>query len=199
MTALPQRQPISVEEYLAGELDSEVRHEFVDGNVYAKAGARNQHNEIASNFLGALHGRLRGKPCRTMNSDTKFRIQLPYSTRFYYPDGMVVCERNDPGETFQDSPVVVAEVISEKTRRVDEEIKRDNYLAMPTVRVYLLIEQNEPRVVAYRRGETGFTREFYEGLESVIPLTEVEAALPLAELYERIDFSNPDLPDDELS
>ncbi|MEN1680823.1 MAG: Uma2 family endonuclease [Planctomycetota bacterium] len=197
MTALPQRQPISVEEYLAGELDSEVRHEFVDGYVYAMAGARNQHNIIATNLLASLHSQLRGQPCQPFNSDTKARIQLPHSTRFYYPDCMVICQETDRDESYQDFPVVIAEVISEKTRRVDEEIKRDNYLAMPTVRVYLLVEQNEPRVVAYRRGETGFAREFYEGLSAVIPLAEVEVELPLAELYERIDFSDPDLPDDE--
>jgi Uma2 family endonuclease len=192
MTALKQIQLVSVEDYLADELNSDVRHEYLGGYVYAMAGTRNVHNVIASAFQGCLHSQLRGKPCQPFNSDTKVRVRLPTHTRFYYPDGMVVYEPNRPDQTFQDKPVVLAEVISEATRRTDEGEKRDAYLTIPTLSAYLLIETDRPRVVVHRRtADGGFVPEAYEGLDAVIPLDAIIGAMvPLAELYERVDFTS---------
>src|SRR4051812_26863944 len=116
MTAAKRRALISVDEYLAGELVSDVRHEYIAGRVYAMAGGRTVHNRVAIAF-GAMHAQLRGKSCEPFNSDMKVRIRHPTHTSFYYPDGMVVCEPNPPDALFQDKPVVIAEVISESTRR----------------------------------------------------------------------------------
>ena len=190
MSASPNQTPLSVDAYLTGELEAEVRHEYLGGNVYAMAGAKNRHNRVASNFLVSVGGRLRGKPCEAFNSDTKARIQLSSHTRFYYPDGMVVCDRNPEEETFQDRPVVVAEVLSESTRRLDEGEKRDAYLAVPSLKVYLLIDQHQSRVTVWRRGEQGFSAEVFAGPEAIVPLTEVGVDLPLAELYERVAFGD---------
>jgi Uma2 family endonuclease len=102
---------------------------------------------------------------------------------------MVVCDPNAADETFQDKPVVIAEVVSDATRRIDEGEKREAYLMVPTLSVYLVIETDRPRVVAHRRGEHGFAAEVYEGTEAMIPLEAVDAELPLADLYERVDFT----------
>src|SRR5262245_19942753 len=115
MTAAKQLNLVSVEDYLAGELVSPVKHEYLGGVVYAMAGARNVHNLIASNALGSLHGRLRGKRCRPYNSDTKIRVRLPYQVRFYYPDTSVICRPNPPSDSFQDDPAVIVEVLSPRT------------------------------------------------------------------------------------
>src|SRR5689334_15215878 len=128
MTAAPKRSLISVEDYLAGELVSKVKHEYLGGMVYAMAGARNAHTLIASNVLGALHSRLRGQRCQATNSVTKIRIRLPTQVRFYYPDVSVICSPNPQDESFQDAPAVLIEVISEKTRRIDGGEKKDAYL-----------------------------------------------------------------------
>ncbi|MEM8864492.1 MAG: Uma2 family endonuclease [Planctomycetota bacterium] len=192
MNAIEQLSLVSVEEYLAAERDSEIRHEYVGGYVHAMAGGKNVHNRVAANFLISVGGQLRGKPCEPFNSDVKVRIQASGYTSFYYPDGMVVCEPNGPADTFQDRPVVVAEVLSDSTRRVDQLEKRDAYLAIPSLAVYLLIETDKPEVVAYRRSESGFQSELYRGQEAVIPLAEVDAELPLAELYERVKFAQAD-------
>src|SRR4051812_49553398 len=111
---------ISVEDYLAGELRSRVKHEYVAGTVYAMAGAANAHNMIATNLLGTLYARLDGQVCQPFNSDTKIRIRLPTHVRFYYPDVSVVCRPNPQTDSFQDEPVVVVEVLSQRTRRLDE-------------------------------------------------------------------------------
>lgn len=187
---------VSVQDYLAGELTSPVKHEYVGGVVYAMAGARNAHNLIASNTLGALHARLRGRPCRPYNSDTKIRIRLPTQVRFYYPDVSVICRPNPQTDSFQDEPAVLFEVLSRRTRRIDEGEKRDAYLTIPSLAVYVLVEQETAAVVAFRRTEGGFVREVYEGLDAVLPLGEIGIDLPLAEIYETVEFA-PEPAEDE--
>jgi Uma2 family endonuclease len=188
MTAAKQIELVSVEDYLAGELASDVKHEYSGGFVYAMAGAKNVHNRIAIALLGSLHSQLRGKPCEPFNSDTKVRVRFPTHTRFYYPDGMVVCDPNGPEDTFQDNPVIIAEVVSDATRRIDEGEKRDAYLAIPTLMAYLVVETDRPRVVVHRRTDNGFVAEAYEGMDAVIPLDAVEVELPFSELYARVAF-----------
>jgi Uma2 family endonuclease len=188
MSVALQLRQISGDEYLAGELNSQVKHEYLGGFVYAMAGATNAHNRIASNVLGALYAALRGKPCEPYNSDTKIRLKLPMHVRFYYPDVSVVCEPNPPNDSFQDRPVVIAEVLSRNTRRIDQGEKKDAYLTIPTVCAYLLIEQDCPGVSVYRRTEQGFVLDTYADMQSVIPLTEIETELSLAEIYERVEF-----------
>src|SRR4051794_33050125 len=100
MSAAKKLSTISVEEYLAGELISPVKHEYIGGVVYAMAGARNVHNLIASNTLIALGAGLRGKPYRALNLDTKIRIRLPTQVRFYYPDASVICRPNPQADSF---------------------------------------------------------------------------------------------------
>lgn len=175
---------VSVDDYLAGELVSTVKHEYLGGVVYAMAGGRNAHNLIATNTLIALGSRLRGRNCRAFNSDTKIRVRLPFQVRFYYPDASVICRPNPQLDSFQDEPTVVVEVLSRRTRRIDEGEKKDAYLTIPSLGVYLLIEQDAPEVVLFRRTEHGFVREGYEGLDAVLPLSEIEIDLPLAEIYE---------------
>lgn len=182
-------EPISVEEYLAGELVSELKHEYLGGAIHAMAGGNTRHSAVSTNVSGAFFIALRGKSCRPFNSDLKVRIELPGQTRFYYPDAMIVCELRDDSQTWQDRPVVVVEVLSESTRRIDLSEKREAYLAIPTLKVLILIEPDLPAATVDRRGPSGgFVREDYAGLDAVIPLPEVEIDLPLAEVYEGIEF-----------
>lgn len=180
---------VSVDDYLAGELVSTVKHEYLGGVVYAMAGGRNAHTIIATNTLVALGSRLRGQTCRAFNSDTKIRVRLPAQVRFYYPDASVICRPNSQTDSFQDEPAVLAEVLSRRTRRIDEGEKKEAYLTIPSLGVYLLIEQDAPAVVVFRRTEHGFVREVYQGLDAVLPLPEIEVNLPLAEIYDAVEFS----------
>jgi Uma2 family endonuclease len=197
MSAAPKWNLISIEEYLEGELVSPIKHEYLGGVVYAMAGARNLHNIIKDNAQGSLHFRLRGKRCRAFGSDTKVHIELPRQTRFYYPDVGVVCEPNSPMDSFHDRPVVIFEVLSRSTRRIDEGEKKDAYLTIPSLRVYALVEQETAAVVVFRRGPDGFVREIYDGLAAVLPLLEIEIELPLAEIYDSVEFSPESSDEDE--
>jgi len=198
MSAVARWNLISIDDYLAGELVSPIKHEYLGGLVYLKAGERNAHNLIASSCLGALYGRLRGKRWRAYNSDTKIRIRLPHQVRFYYPDVSVICRPNPPGDSFQDVPAVLVEVLSDRTRRIDEGEKKDAYLTIPSLCAYLLVEQETATVVVLRRTDHGFVREVHQGLDAVIPLGEIDIELPLAEVYDGVEFT-PEATEDEAS
>ncbi|MEM1297519.1 MAG: Uma2 family endonuclease [Verrucomicrobiota bacterium] len=189
MTAAEHWDFVSEEDYLRGELLAEQKHEYVGGVVYVMAGGRIQHNDIAGNVFGSLFSRLRGGPCKPQNSNTKVRIRLATGTRFYYPDTMVVCRSNPKEDTFQDEPVLIAEVLSESTRRIDEGEKKDAYLTISSLGVYLMVEQERPLAVAMARTPNGFERTVYKGLDAIVPLPDLETELPLAEIYEGADFS----------
>ena len=84
--------------------------------------------------------------------------------------------------------MVLVEVLSSQTRRVDEGEKKDAYLTIPSLAVYILMEQDSARLVAFRRTHHGFVGEAFSGLDAVLPLPEVGAELPLAEVYDGVDF-----------
>jgi Uma2 family endonuclease len=195
MSAVQQQMLISVEDYLARELESPVKHEYLAGVVYAMAGAKNVHNKIATNVSGLLHARLRKKPCQPYNSDTKIRIRLPTQVRFYYPDASVICQSNPGNELFQDQPLILFEVVSPTTRRIDHGEKKDAYLSIPSLAVYVLVEQDSAMVILHRRTDQGFVREVSVGLEASISLPEIDTELPLLEIYEGVDFT-PEPPED---
>jgi Uma2 family endonuclease len=191
MTALKQPAFVTIDDYLANEEISGVKHEYVGGMVFSMTGATNQHNAIAGNCFAALHGKLRGKPCQPFNSDTKIRIEYPDHTRFYYPDAMVVCQPNSASDHFQDQPAVIIEVLSDSTRRDDLVEKRDAYFIIPSLKVLIFVEPESASITLHRRRqEGGFAFERLSGLETAIPLPEIDALLPLAEVYERVSFAS---------
>ncbi len=189
MTALEMPRSLSIEDYLAGEQVSEIKHEYLGGTVHAISGGSVNHSAIASNFTGAMFGALRGKPCRPFNSDLKIRIELADHTRFYYPDAQVVCRPGEGSRLYEDHPVVVLEVLSPSTRRTDLGEKRDAYLSVPSLKVLILAESEERYVIVHRRKKDGgFAIEEYSTAGDVIDLPEIEVSLPLAELYSDIEF-----------
>ncbi|MGC1953289.1 MAG: Uma2 family endonuclease [Gammaproteobacteria bacterium] len=114
---------IGVEEYLAGEKDSEVRHEYVAGHVYAMVGASVYHNRIALALASELRSRLKGRPCDVFLSDMKLRA----ADAFYYPDVMVCCDTADNDPYTKTRPIFIAEVLSPASRTIDEREKRVAY------------------------------------------------------------------------
>lgn len=183
MTAAKKLQLISVEDYLEGELSSPIKHEFLGGVVYAMAGAKVLHNRISARILGALYTRLQGKPCEPYGSDMKVHVRYPTYDKFYYPDVSVVCETNPEDASYQDRPVVIFEVLSRKTRRIDEGEKKEAYLTIPSLQVYALVEQETTKIVVFRRTGNKFVGEVYEGWDAVLPLPDIGIELPLAEIY----------------
>ena len=190
MALLNQEGLISVEDYLAGELVSEMKHEYLGGVVHAMSGGKVRHSAASGNVFLGLGSRLRGKSCQPYNSDLKVRLDLPTQTRFYYPDLQVICESLDDDASFQDKPVVVVEVLSDSSRRVDLGEKRDAYPAVASLKVLMMIDPARPWIQLDRRSANGgFSQEFYQSLEDVILLPEIECELPVEEIYEGITLA----------
>jgi len=185
---------VSEATYLADEVRSPARREYVGGVPYAMEGASNAHNLVAANVLVALHTRLRGRPCRPFNSDTKVRIRLPVELRFYYPDVSVTCRPNPQSDSFQDEPSMVVEVLSPETRRIDEGEKLLAYTAIPSLSVYAMVEPARAQVVVVRRTAGGLVREVHTGLTAIVPLPEVGCDLPLTDVYDGVEWAAGDAP-----
>jgi Uma2 family endonuclease len=190
MTAIPRHDHLlTPEEYLDSEALAELKHEYLDGVVYAMAGAPKVHNRIAMNICIALGNRLRGGPCEVLGSDMKVRIRRANKTRFYYPDGQVVCGSLNDNAIYNDDPSFVFEVISESTRRIDDGEKKEAYLSLSSLGAYLLVETAAPMIVLHRDNAGITEHQVFKGLEAIVPLPFIGIELPLVEVYNRVTFS----------
>jgi Uma2 family endonuclease len=177
---------LTADDYLAGELGSGIRHEYVDGEVYAMAGAGEPHNLIAGNVFAKLRNLVRGGPCRVFISDMK--LHVADWDAFYYPDVMVVCDARDTQTHYKEFPSLVVEVLSPSTESIDRREKMLAYRTLPSLREYLLIAQDKRHVELYRRADNGtwFMAALPEG--AGVPLECVKTSLTLDELYEDVKF-----------
>jgi Uma2 family endonuclease len=180
---------VSVEGYLVSEEMATERSEYIDGWVRAMTGATNRHNRVKGNCFYQLMRALNGQRCQPYDSDTKVRIRRLGRTRFYYPDLQVVCDSNAPTEVFQDSPVLIVEILSPSTRQYDLDEKLAAYLEIPSLECYIILEQHTPIAIVMRRTEKGFLRETYEGIEASILLPFLGCSLSLRDIYEGIEFT----------
>lgn len=184
MVEWAQKRFISPIEYLEGEKATKVRHEYVDGDVYAMAGGTKAHNEIVGNFYGLLRAHLRGTPCRVFIGDIKVHVAWDWRERFYYPDVVVGCAAGDNDPYVVEQPKLIIEVLSDSTERDDRSNKFYTYRRLPSLEEYVLAAQDVRRVEVYRR-ETGWDLELYE-TEGEISLRGVGLNFTLAEVYEGV-------------
>lgn len=175
---------ISREDYLQGELASEIRHEYVAGYVYAMSGGTLNHQRITGNFIQSAGNQLVGNPCFPTGSG--FKLQVPLGggeEAFYYPDGMIICVPVPGDALFTDSPSVILEVLSPTTRRNDEVQKFRDYLTIPTLGTYILAETESSFLTLHRREGAGFRRETLSGQDAILYLPEAGISIPLSDLY----------------
>lgn len=176
---------VTPEEYLAGELIAEGKHEYVAGIVYAMSGTTSGHGRIVANISCELSLQLRGRRCEAFTSELKVRIRTANAHFYYYPDVVVDCGNNADDNLFADEPRVIFEVLSESTQRTDRGEKRIYYQTLPTLDVYVLVDQARMAVTAYRRAEGDWTTELLTTATDVLELPTVECSLPLRTIYER--------------
>ncbi len=189
MSTAEKRDYHSVESYLEFLDKSEFSFEYVNGYLRAMSAPTVRHNLVASNALIAFGTKLKGSMCRAFNSDSMVRIRRGASTWLYYPDASIICESNGQTERFQDQPNVVVEVLSPSTRAIDLDEKVNNYLTIESLQMYLILEQHEPYVVLFRRTPEGFLRESIEGIDRSVPFTFLGFTIPMADLYDGVDFT----------
>ena len=186
------RGPLTVEEYLRLEESAAVRHEFVDGRVYAMTGTTIRHNVIALNVVGRLNALAAGTACRAYVIDIKLRAA---ADRVYYPDVILVCTPHGQDSVMIESPCLVVEVTSPSSRRTDRGEKLDAYLRMESLRGYLVVEQDRPHVTLYARDGATWRREEIVTSGSVrIPCLNREISLD--DVYAGVDLT-PRVREDE--
>jgi len=149
MNLAVQEYLIPAPEYLAGEQHSDIRHEYVAGQVFAMAGAGEKHNRISLNIAFHLRAAARGKECGVFISDMKVRVE--HNNAYYYPDVMVTCDPQDTESLHKRSPCLIVEVLSPATEAIDRREKLVAYRTLPSLRYYLLVSQERRQVEFYTR------------------------------------------------
>lgn len=178
---------VTEEEYLRTEASASVRHEYVDGNVFAMTGSTDAHNIICGNIFSLIHGFLHGSQCRAYINDMKVRIQAVRS--FYYPDIMVSCEPFEPKSVFKISPVLLIEVLSPSTASIDRREKLAAYQKISSLKEYVIVYQDRQRVELYRREADGWELMILSSGEELLleALPQGPLHLPFTTIYDGYD------------
>ena len=173
---------ITVEEYLAGERQAEVRHEYFGGQTYAMVGGTDRHNRIAGNLFASLFPQARQAGCGLYIADMKVYLNAAGEDAFYYPDIMAACDPADDHPYYRSAPCLLVEVLSDSTRRIDEREKLFAYTTITSLREYILVAQNEPRVTIHRREAAGWTTDTLAG-QGQLTVRCLDTAVDLATIY----------------
>lgn len=180
--------PMSVDDYLAFEEKSEVRHEYIGGEIHAMAGETEAHNTIAGNIFAALRGKLRGGACRVYMENFKVRLQVSREDIFYYPDVVVSCHPTGIERLYLRLPTLIVEVLSPSTEQVDRREKKLSYQQAPTLEEYVIVAQEKREVTVFRRAD-GWRPEIFTTPETVVEFRSVKQTMTLAEIYEDVAFA----------
>jgi Uma2 family endonuclease len=188
MITSSQQHYLTAEEYLQMEEQSFVKHEYIDGYIYAMAGALDPHVTIAGNLFALLRNHVRGSGCRVYIADMKVRIES--LNRFYYPDVMVTCnQRDQETPAYKRFPRLVVEVLSNSTEAFDRGDKFADYQALESLEEYVLINTKRPRVECFRRNEQGlWVLQSYTSEHKSFRLNSVDFEETITALYEDVVF-----------
>ena len=182
---IPETQDfISVDDYIQGEQVSEVRHEYIGGQVYAMSGGSEAHNVLSGNLYSAIRQHFRGKPCKIFMADMKLRLNIAEDDIFYYPDLLVTCDPSDNEKYFKSQPVVLVEVLSPSTERVDRREKFLSYQRLPSLLEYILVDQEKMAVTIFRR-ETEWKSEHLSESDT-LTMPSIDFSLAVANIYEDV-------------
>lgn len=191
---------MSEADYLAMERESEIRHEYVGGRVYAMAGAKRAHNLICTNLVATFHNQLRGKGCEIYQSDMKLRVNKADAYR--YPDVIVVCGEPqfiDEDETMLINPLLLVEVLSPSTASKDRGTKSWEYRQIESLNAYLVIDPAKPYVERYQRRGNEWVIDTITGLDATLDMPSLNVSLALAEVYAQVTFPAADAESPEIS
>ncbi|MBI5610996.1 MAG: Uma2 family endonuclease [Deltaproteobacteria bacterium] len=179
---------LSEAEYLEGERLSPIKYEFIDGHVFAMAGASKAHATISLNVAMVLRNHLKGKPCQAYMLDLK--VHIAKARAYYYPDVLATCDPSDlaadaPSERVT-APCLVVEVLSPSTEATDRREKWLNYRMLPSLQEYVLIDQARCWVELYRRSGEVWQQTVLSEPDHLLELASVGVAIPLRAVYEDV-------------
>ncbi len=193
MIASPQDIYLTPEEYLQIEEDSIIKNEYINGEIYAMAGATDTHVTIAGNIFALLLSHLRGSGCRVYISDMKARIES--KNCFYYPDVIVTCDEKDrENSTYKKYPCLIIEVLSDSTEAFDRGDKFIDYQSLETLQEYVLINSKQARIECFRRTEENlWIWQSYTEENNNFELTSINFRGKIKDVYEEVDFPEKSL------
>ena len=180
-----QKAVFSAAEYLAWEAVQLDRHEYIDGEVFAMAGAEDRHVTVAGNLYIALRQHLAGSPCRTFMSD--MRLHVVAANSYFYPDVLVTCSALDLASPLvKNEPKLIAEVLSPSTAAYDRGLKFSHYRSLASLQEYVLIDLDSRSTDCYRKGADGLwvLHPFARG--EPVALVSVALELTAAQLFAEV-------------
>jgi len=178
---------ISEEAYLEGELISKVKHEYINGSVYAMAGVSRNHNRISNNIIRELGNDLKQKhtPCEVFSADMKIKISEE-NTSFFYPDVLITCASDDnESEYYVNSSVIIVEVLSKSTRKYDLTTKKLYYFNLATLEEYVVIEQDICEVEVFRKSDDWRSTSYFLGDE--ITFDSIQTTILVEDIYYHVN------------
>ena len=180
MQAAHNIETLSVAEYLEGELISTVRHELIGGYVYAMSGGSKNHERLCSKINAEFSRHLEHSRCEPFGPNMKIKI----GDNFFYPDAMVVCHDNSDNNFYTETPTIIVEVLSPSTRHRDQTFKRDQYLSIPSLQEYVLIEQDVVNIEVIRRNDHWRSSHYFMGDQ--ITLDSIDLSVSVETIYQRV-------------
>ncbi len=183
---------LSRRDYLSLERKAEFKSEFIDGDVFAMAGASREHNLIAANIVRTLGNQLIDSPCHVYPGDLKVRIER--MDAYTYPDIAIACEPEHFEDDHRDvllNPLALMEILSESTEAYDRGVKFAHYQFIQSFIEYILISQVSPRVERFVRQNDGtWIYSIYGAMGDIVPVGSVNCELPVSEIYRKIRFKD---------
>ncbi len=181
---------ISPEDYLAQERLASTKSDYFNGEVFAMAGASERHISIVANITASFVGQLKGRPCKVYPSDMRVRVAV--TGLYTYPDIVVLCgvpRFDDKNKDTLLNPTVIFEILSKSTESYDRGAKFENYRTLESLTDYVLVSQDKPLVEHFaRQPEDKWLLSTYRGLDVVATLASIACDLPLAEIYDKVEW-----------
>ncbi len=174
---------ITEQDYLDSEKLREIRHEYIDGEIYAISGGKLNHHRLISRLVQQIGNHLDGTPCEVFSSDIKVRADS--GNKYFYPDVLVSCDNKDGDSVFTESPRLIIEVLSKSTRKYDKTFKRICYQAIPSLEEYVLIEQDRVEIEVCRKSQNWQSNYYF--IDDEITFESIDLTLPVLDIYKRVD------------
>jgi len=183
MSNIKQKQYLTIKDYLSQELTNEIKHEYVNGQTYAMADASVNHGRISENVFGELLNHLKKSTCEPFMSDMKVKTS---TGNYRYPDVLVVCDNDFIDNKYATkTPVILVEVLSRSTRKTDEKDKFLEYINIPSLKEYVIIEQDIVDITVYRKTDNGRSTHYFMG--ETIKLESINFTLAVEDIYYRVE------------
>jgi Uma2 family endonuclease len=186
MVALPDRLFMSATEYLDWEPTQEDRYEYWDGEVVAMSGGTRNHNRISGNWFKLLDDALLNRDCDVYIADVK--VQVEPGRKYFYPDVVVTCDKNDDDAQIVQFPCLIIEVLSPSTEAVDRGAKFARYRQFTSLQEYVLVQVDRPKVEVFRRNKNNQWVLSEYDLDDRLLLESIGVEIAIADLYRQVQF-----------